>query len=248
MKYILVSNDTDSIKFCKEDGSPMTDKEMSEILELMNSAVPEKIILEEDGYYDKFLVIKSKNYVTYDSSKEEGKQMVYRGSSIMDQKKEPRNKDFMMEIIHDIMFNESKGCKDILTKYIEEIHNMKDISRWCVKKTITKTLLTSTRKNETKVTDALDLDTVQEGDKVWLYNAIDGVIPDVDKEGVHKKDRKGNLKYKPNKILKTPEKWTGDHDVEHYMKRLIATLKILENVLDIKDLIEYCKEYDIQHK
>ena len=244
--YKLVGVDTDSIKFCREDGSPMTEQEMFDILKKMNDGTPEKIILEEDGYYDNFLVIKSKNYVTFNSKKKPEKQLTHKGSSLMDQKKEPALKELLFKAIDDIMFHESKNLQEIYQTYVKEAMNIKDISRWSVKKTVTEKVFSSSRANETKVVDAISDEDVNMGDKVWLYSAIDGVKQAMSKgEPVFYK-KSGEPKLVPNTILKLQNQWVGDENKNHYVSRVFKTLMILENILDKSQFIDYSKKGNIK--
>ena len=230
--YKLVAADTDAIKICREDGLSMTEDEMDDLLNRMNAATPKLINLEKDGYYKRFLVLKSKNYVTDD-----GKKIKYRGSSILDQKKEPALKEFLFKIINGIMdelnFNQ---LQNIYKTYLNESQNITDINRWAVKKTITKAVLEGDRKNETKVKDALEGQILQEGDKVWLYNAIDGEIQAIVKREPKFYKKTGLPKMIPNKVLKTLDKWSQDENKEHYAMRIVDTLDILANVLDVKKI------------
>lgn len=247
MNYILTGVDTDNIKICKPDMSPMTKEELDAILNRLNEVTPSDIVLEEDGYYANLLMLKSKNYVTRKwSDKDQDYKVVYHGSSLINQQKEVALGEMLKELCLDLMLNDGINTVDIYHKYIKEALNIQDINRWSVKKTVTEKLLSSERTNESKVRDALDLDAVQEGDKVWLYAAIDGEIPELDKDGNHKKDRKGNLKYKENKILKTVDNWTGDQDKMHYVARVYKTVEIMKNVLDISKFIDYAKKKNLE--
>lgn len=236
--YRLTAVDTDSIKFCREDGKPMSQEEMNNIIKKLNDETPEKILLEEDGYYDNFLVIKSKNYVTYKAKKNK---ITHHGSSVTDQKKEPALKEFIFAAIDNIMFQGSKNLQDIYHKYVIEAMNIKDISRWVVKKTVTEKLYDSDRANETKVIDAINdanID-VNMGDKVWVYSAIEGEKQAIVKGEPFFYKKTGLPKMIPNKILKIQEQWTQDEDKLHYVSRVYKTLMILENLLDKEQFIDY---------
>jgi hypothetical protein len=239
--YKLVACDTDSIKICKQDGSEMTSEEQDLILKLMDESTPDGIKLEPDGYYKRFLVIKSKNYVTDDGNK-----IKYKGSAVTDQKKEPILVKFIKEVI--VALLEDKDIiyiLDIYNKYCMEALQPKSINEWCVKKTITKAVLTSDRPNETKVLTACNeavkasvLNGIQEGDKIYLYQTIDGEKQAMAKgELLYNKD--GKPKMVPNKILRVPELYNNDMDSWHYVDRVYKTMKILENILDMKLFPKY---------
>ena len=232
--YKLVACDTDSIKICREDGKEMSQQERDSLLKQMNDATPELINLEEDGYYSRFLVIKSKNYV----SEKDGK-IEFKGSSIKDQKKEAALREMMEKVILALMDNNEKEIHNIYFTYVKEALNITDINRWTVKKTITdKVLEKSDRKNETTVRDALGDDHFQEGDKVWVYQAIDGLKQKVVKDKpVFLKN--GEPKMEENNILKQVKNWSGDQDQWHYVKRVYKTLEIFSNVLDTSNFINY---------
>ena len=85
--------------------------------------------------------------------------------------------------------------KKIYYKYIREVkYGIKDIKRWCSKKTITDKIFTSERSNETKVKDAIQGSNYREGDKVWTFFKSDGSLclmenynGDYDKDSMYKK-------------------------------------------------------------
>ena len=220
--YRLVGCDTDSIKFCRPDGSDMTQEEMDEVLVSMNSIVPAGIVLEPDGYYENFLVIKSKNYVT----KKKGK-VEYKGSAVTDQKKEPALREMLEKMIVSLMEKNGTDLLDIYNQYCLEALSVKDISRWATKKTVTEAVFKSPRLNEKKVLDACNeaiekevIAGVQEGDKIWVYQAI--------KDG--------------EKILRFTDLFDNDsqdHDAWHYVSRCWASVNILKNVIDVSQFPKY---------
>lgn len=232
--YIPACNDTDSISFRKPDGSPFTKEEQQKLIDEINSYLPEMLIYEHDGYFESILVIKAKNYVL----REHNGKVKKKGSSITDVKRELALREMLDKLIADIMDNDSKNCVDIYNKYCLEAYNIQDIDRWTTKKSITKAVLNPTRTNEQKVLDAVQHKSPKEGDKFWLYSAIDGEKQDVKKgEPVFLKD--GTPKMVDNCILKLNEDWSGDEDKWHYVKRVYMTLEILKNVLDISQFTKY---------
>lgn len=107
----------------------------------------------------------------------------------------------------------------IYKEYIKEIHNMKDISRWTKKITITESVLNPQRTNEQKILDAIDPEEVQMGDKLYFFFAEDC-------------------------SLKQEKDWTGQHHRGKMCAKIYNTLKIFENVINIKDY----KKYHLKNK
>jgi DNA polymerase elongation subunit (family B) len=232
--YIPVSNDTDSISFRKPDGSPFTDQEQQELIDEINALMPSKIEFEHDGYFETVLVVKAKNYIMRDYN---GK-VKYKGSSIKDQKKEPALREMLGELILDLMDTNGKNLKDIYHKYIKEAMDIQDINRWSVKKSISDKVLNPSRKNEQVILDAVKHRNPREGDKFYLYTALDGERQSISKgEPVFLKN--GSPKMEPNNILKCVEDWSGDEYKEHYVKRVYMTLSILENLIDLDEFVKY---------
>lgn len=109
--FILTGCDTDSISFCKIDGSPFSDFEQQSLLADLNSQYPSKIRFEHDGIFETMVVLKAKNYILksyvckkckkqgLSSCEHEEARITKKGSSLKSSKIEPRLKDFMGEII-----------------------------------------------------------------------------------------------------------------------------------------------------
>lgn len=234
--FVITNGDTDSIAFKKKDESEFTEQERLDLLEEINGLLPELLNYEDDGYFEKFVVNKAKNYILYD-----GKKIKIKGSSFKDAKKEPVMKEMMMKIIEDCLIHERRDYVDIYEEYIQEVYNMIDITRWAGKKNITEKVMNNDRTTEAKVRDALegmDQDVVI-GDKVFLYNAIDGMIQDSDKDGLKVYKKTGLPKMIPNRVLKHVSLFNGDHDVDHYLKRVYDTINIFSNILDMQRIKKY---------
>jgi hypothetical protein len=130
-------------------------------------------------------------------------------------------------------------------KYCKEALAPKDIKRWCFKKTVTKSVLSPDRPQEQKVLDACNdsitkgiINRIQEGDKVYLYQALDGEKPKLAKgEPVLYAD--GRPKMVQNTILKFPELYQNDHDQWHYVDRVYSTLEILDGVINIESATKF---------
>ena len=235
MEYRITNADTDSISFCKYDGSEFSEDEITSILEDINSFLPDDILMEDDGIYDRMLISKAKNYVLLEKGKDKLK---FKGSSFKDSKKEPALRKMLNELIDSLIFGKGKEV-EIYEKYIEKACTIDDISEWIIKKSITKKLLESERTNESKVRDAFNGRSFREGDKIYLFNDIDGEIQLVrNGEPVFIK-RTGEPKMIPNKILRLYEDYNGSYDKEHYIGRVYKTMKILENVLDLSQFERY---------
>jgi len=234
--FLLVNADTDSITVCKPDGSDFSDQEKIDLLQSLNSLFPEKIKWADDGYFKKFVVIKAKNYIMFD-----GKKIKYKGSAIKDQKKEKALQEMLQEIIKCILDDNIAEIKNVYDKYIYESQNIKDINRWSKKVTVTKKLFESERKNETKIAEALKNENVSEGDKIWIYDTIDGEVQKVVK-GVPQTYKDGTPKMEQNKTTKLVKYWQNDEDKDHYLKRVYSTLKILKNIINLEDFTDYSKK------
>jgi DNA polymerase elongation subunit (family B) len=228
--------DTDSISFRKQDSSPFLKEEQQTLINEINSLMSEMIEFEHDGYYDTVLVIKAKNYVMRTS---EGSELILKGSSLKDTKKEPALKEMLQKLIMDLIDTNGEHIVDIYNKYIKEAYNIQDIKRWVTKKSITKAVMNPERLTEQKVLNALKGKNFQEGDKIWVYSAIDGEKQKIVKgEPVFFKKTK-EPKMVPNTVLKLEEYWDGDYDRIHYVQRVWDTIMILENLLDKDQIIKY---------
>lgn len=243
--YTLVNGDTDSIAYT--NNKPFTAEQYNEEIKEINSLLPEYIKFTNDGSFDKIIVIRAKNYIMLPSDpkkkaknlKQLGTEYSIKGSSIMDQKKEKALKEFIQTLISCLVYDKQQELISVYNKYVIESQRIDDISRWATKKTVTDAVLTGTRKNETKVMDAIAGEKVQEGDKIYIFSKIEGEIPKIVKgEAQYYKD--GTPVLVPNKILKLTKNWVkGEEDKGHYLMRVYDTMLILENVLDKKQFIDY---------
>jgi len=233
--YVMTNADTDSISFRKPDGSEFSKEEQVKILQDLKTIMPNMIEYEDDGYYSRVLVLKAKNYVL----KKHGEtKLKYKGSGIKDQKKEVALREMLDTLIADIIDTDGVNVVDIYHKYIKEACSIKDISRWTTKKSISKAIFNSTRKNETKILDAVTHLNPREGEKYHLYVAVDGEIQEV-KKGVPTFLKDGTPKMIPNEILKVSSDWSGDEFKEHYVKRVYSTISILKNIIDMDKIVKY---------
>ena len=75
---------------------------------------------------------------------------------------------------------------------------------------------------------------IQEGDKVYLYSAINGMRQKVTKgvpQFYKSKAKNGQPMMVPNDTLKFPELFDNDFDTEHYLERIKDTAEILAGVI-----------------
>lgn len=244
-RYNLVNVDTDSFSYT--DNSLPSKKQFDDQLEELNALYPDLIRWEKDGkdgLFDKIIVVKAKNYVLV----REGK-VKLKGSSLTDQKKEPRLLKFLRELI-DILLNDNndKNVDSLLAynKVCREVAYDFKVSDWVTKKTVTKSILEPKRANEQGPKDAIDeaikkgvIAGIQEGDKVWLYVALDGEKPQKIKGEVKVLKKSGLAKMIPNDVYRFPQLWSGDQYAKHYLERIHDTAAILENVVDISKFIKY---------
>lgn len=209
--FIITNCDTDSISFVKPDQSEFSEEEVKRLLKELNEEYPEKIKFADDGLFSTVIILKAKNYVLKKHpryvKKEEDKKPKYKGSALKASTKEPRLKDFIKEIIKEI----GTGREDYTTvynNYVKEIMGITDITKWCNKKTITEKVQTSERTNETKVMDVIENTDYREGDKIYVY-------------------------YKSDKTLGLRENFDGDYCKDTLLKKLYATAKIFDTILDM---------------
>ncbi len=244
--YTLVNVDTDS--FSISNGIKSSKEEFDKELIKLNSLYPSLIKWENDGLYDKVIVIRAKNYVLVKDGK-----VKLKGSAITDQKKEPALTEMLERMINALLANEKESLPTIYQSYIREALNIQFINRWVTKKTVTKSVLNPSRLTEQKILNAINetienklVEGIQEGDKVWLYNSVSGMIQDV-KKGVpvfYKKT--GEPKMVPNYILKDVRLWKHDEDHMHYVERVFATIQILSNVIDMDKFIDYTRKSNVE--
>lgn len=200
----LVNCDTDSITICKPNCEPFSEEELQHILKEINNLYPEGLLWEDDGYYETFIVLKAKNYIMYD-----GKKLSVKGSGLKSSKNEPAIKEFHMEIVNAMIKGET-NYTEIYNKYVKEIRNLKDIKRWCSKKTLTQKVFESPRPNEAKIRDAIVNSEYVEGDKIYVF-------------------------FKQDESLCLAENFDGDYNEDRLFNRLYSASKLFSNVITIED-------------
>lgn len=200
-QYKIVNADTDSISYTP---GKRNDEQFEQDLASLNVLYPDHIKWEDDGYYKTVIVAKAKNYVLED---EDGNVKI-KGSGLKGTMKERALQEFMGEVIRLLL----KGRKDHIMHtyltYVSKINTLVRIDDWCFKKTVTKSVLDPERPLEDRVKDALDLETVSEGDKVFLF-------------------------YKSPTELCLREEFDGTYDVDRLYSKLFDTLCIFETLIDV---------------
>lgn len=210
--FKLVNADTDSIMICRQDESYIPVEERQTLLAELNSLMPEKIKWEDDGFFPSVLVLKAKNYVL----KDEKGVVKIKGSALKASNKEAALKLFIENTLNNLL---DDNVDAILTEYnnlVLEIYNLKDINRWVSKKTITESVLAPERTNEQKVFDAIDINEVQMGDKLFFFFTDD-----------------------ETNSLSLAKNWSGNHDKPKLLEKLYKTVKIFENVLPMTQFNNY---------
>jgi len=207
--FQLVNCDTDSISFCKSDGSFMPLEERKALIKDINDKSPEFMQWADDGYYKKVIIVKAKNYIL---QKENG-ELTYKGSAIKAPGKPLALREFIKKII-DLMLNDQANYLEVYNGYAKEILNVQDITRWADRKTLTSTTFESTRTNETKVMDAIQGTEYVEGNRIWTF-------------------------FKSDKTLSLVENFDGDYDKTALLKKLYNTIEIFAEILDINQFPNY---------
>lgn len=252
--FKLVNTDTDS--FSATMGKQVNKAQFAEILKELNALYPALISWEDDSIYEKVVVVKAKNYVLVKSAEyaKPGEDRVkIKGSSLTDQKKEPALIEMLEEMIKKILANEAHLLPAVYNEYIREAVNIKDISRWAKKLTVTKSVLNPKRANEQKpmnaITETIErgiIEKISEGDKIWLYTAIDGLTQKVVK-GVPIFNKKGGPIMVPNSFLRDIRLYNKDAYSKYYIARVYATLEILTNVIDLTQFIDFTVKRNEKH-
>jgi hypothetical protein len=206
--FQITNADTDSISFCKHDMTPFTKDEINNLMDEINKISPEFMIWENDGYFSKFLVLKSKNYVMIDES---GKRKI-KGSSLKSSTLEPKIKQMIQDMLDMLLEDRQKDMKAIYNSYIKLVRDgITDIKPWAKKLTLSPTTFESTRLNETKIINAIKDTQYKSGDRIYVYSKSDGT-------------------------LKLTEQYDGDYDKKIYYEKLYKATARFETVLPVKEM------------
>jgi DNA polymerase I len=201
-KFKIVNADTDSFSYTL--GKKLTDAEFKDHVTELNSLFPEMIRWENDGYYKKVIVVRTKNYVLQD----EKNKVKIKGSGLKGSMKEKALQNFMKETIDLLLKNKADRIFYLYLKYANEAANLEEMSRWCSKKTVTKALLNPERTNEQRPADALVGSEFSEGDKVFMF-------------------------YKTPEKLCLLQNFDGIYDKSILLSKLYKTMSVFDTVLDI---------------
>jgi len=208
--FKLVNGDTDSIMFCRKDGSSFTEIDRHRLLDSINSQTDVNIVWTDDRYYSDVIIVKSKNYLLKDA--ETGK-VTIKGSALLASMKEPALRQFIKDILYALLEDHNADISTIYLSYVRSINAIGDeeIGRWASKKTITKAVLTSPRTNESRVRDAIKRAevTLQEGDKIYTF-------------------------FKDDETIELVSQFDGTYDKSRLYEKLFKTVKVFETILDIK--------------
>jgi DNA polymerase elongation subunit (family B) len=207
--FIVGPSDTDSISFCKQDMSPFSQEELKTLLKEVNEQSPDKVLWEDDGYYKTIIALKAKNYVLYD-----GKKLKIKGSALKASTKSEAMKEFTRRIIETLAYKPDTAqeeLKNLYNEFVDEAMNITNIKRWSSRKTLSETMIKSTRKNETKVIDAIKGSDYREGDRFFVFPRSDDT-------------------------LCLAENFTGDYDKVHLLQNIWDTISIFDTILPVKEL------------
>jgi DNA polymerase elongation subunit (family B) len=201
--FQIVNVDTDSFSFT-DRGRLIADDENGMLLEVLNSMYPDLIIWERDGEYETVLVVATKNYALYD-----GKKVTIKGSSLKATTKEPALKLMISEAINSLLGLREETFDAIYHRYCKEAFNIKDITRWGSKKSVTPAVLKSPRTNEIKIRAAITGEGLSIGDKFFAF-------------------------FKEDDSLCLTKNFDGDYSKRRMLEKVFKTAKIFESVYDVK--------------
>ena len=183
-------------------------EEIKFLLKELNDISPEFMLWEDDGYYEVVVCLRAKNYILWD-----GKKLKIKGSALRDTKKEKFLLDLIKSVIDFLVFDKG-NILEIYNNCIKEVMDIKDMTRYSFKKTITESVLNPERTNEQRVLDALEGTEFSEGDKRYFF-------------------------FKDEKTLCLVEKFDGAYDKMKLVKRIYDTMCIFDSVIDISVLPKY---------
>lgn len=203
--FQIVNADTDSVSFCDKAGAALSAATRQELLAELNTLFPERIKYEDDGYYPTVVIVRAKNYVLHN-----GSTIKLKGSGLKATTKEPALQQFIREICETIVERRS-NFKEIYERNVLEIKELKDIRRWCTRKTITEKVLDPKRTNEQKVKDAIEDSEYTEGDRAYFF-------------------------FKSDNTLALAETFDGDYNRDKLLEKLFRTAEMFDTILDTDSL------------
>ncbi len=207
--YRIVNADTDSISIT--DGQPWASERCTAALAELNALMPARIRWEHDGVCERVLVIAPKNYIMdYGPDKK----MKVKGSALKATTKEPAIREFIQRFTMLLLDERPDQLHSLYETYVREIFAIRDINRWCSKKTVTEAVLTNERTNEAKVRMAIQGTDYRQGDKFYTY-------------------------FDTAKNVRLAERWAGDHCTTTLLEKLHATLETFDALIDVKQFPKY---------
>lgn len=207
-KFKICNGDTDSISFIKHDESSFSEKEIENLLKELNDLYPKNIQWENDGYYLKVIIVKAKNYALWD-----GKKLTIKGSALRPSRREKALQEFIKQIIQCII-DDKYNYTEIYEKYVTEILNISDMSRWSSTKALTEKVMKNDRTQEKKVRTAITDSEYIEGDRVKIY-------------------------FKEDQSLGLVENFDGDYDQVALLKKLHKTAMIFSTIIPKETFLNY---------
>lgn len=210
--FTLSNCDTDSVMICNQDMSEMTKEFRQQLLDEINSKFPELIKYADDGYFEKCIIVRAKNYILFD-----GQKIKIKGSSLKATTRSPALKELLGKFIDTMIKIDdiqvmNRTLQNIYNSYMLEIHNgITDIKRWSVRKTLSSTMEESERANETKVIAALKGSNYREGDRFFCF-------------------------YLPDDTICLAENFKGEYNKKRLFKNIYDTISIFDTVIPVKEL------------
>lgn len=208
--FIVPIVDTDSITIVKPDMSTFSQEEINRLTKDLNSYMDELIRWEFEFNLDKIIAVRAKNYALWD-----GEKLKIKGSSLKATVKSPAMKEFIKDIIWSII-KEEYNYVEIYNKYVKEITNITDITRFAVRKTITDKVIAAERTSAQKLLAAVsgEDDNYSEGDKAYVY-------------------------YKPDNSLALASHFDGQYNQTRLFKNLYDTALCFETIIDKTIFVNY---------
>lgn len=200
--FIISNGDTDSLCIVKPDQEVFSEQEQDDLLAEINALLPEKIRFAHDGYFEKMIVFRAKNYILVKNGKTKQK-----GSAIKAPTLEPALKEFLDRVIASMLADRT-DYTEIYNEYVKEISAISDINRWCTRKSITSKTMSSPRKNESNVRDAIAGSEIQENDRAYFF-------------------------FLPDDSLCLAGNFKGEYNRSRLYEKLYKTCKRFELVLDL---------------
>lgn len=171
--FNVVNGDTDSISFEVPQESP---DYLKGLLREVNSIMREGIRFEDDGFFPKFVILKAKNYIMLTP---EGK-IKMKGSALKSSKMEKGLKDYQALCIRSLLSLSRASLIDTYLDTCYQVAGLKSMLPWASRKTISEKTVSSERKNERSLMEALKGAPYQLGDKFDVYFTDDNKLKLVD--------------------------------------------------------------------